>query len=66
MERQDRKLFESPINLIHSDMYEDLNKEILKKISLNGTPKKIKNNYWNAYFTAFNSLIERYEEDLNR
>jgi hypothetical protein len=62
---EDRKYAESPIDLINSDMYEDLNKGILEKISLHGTPKKIKNDYWNAYIAEFNRLIEKGEEKLS-
>jgi hypothetical protein len=66
MEKQYRECVESPINLINSEMYEDLNKEILKKISFNGTPKKITNDYWNTYLSEFNRLIEKGEEELHK
>jgi hypothetical protein len=48
----------------HSKMYEEISQEALKKISFNGTPKKITDDYWSAYIYAFNSFIEKRLEEL--
>jgi hypothetical protein len=66
MEKQYTECVKSPVNLIHPNLYKQINIEILEKMTFDGTPKKIANDYWNAYITAFGSLIERYGEELNK
>ena len=66
LEKQYVKCAESPINSIHYKYYHEITLEILRKSSFSGTPEKIASEYWNAYISVFNGLIQKCEKELNK
>ncbi|WP_425800806.1 hypothetical protein ACHOLT_11695 [Desulfitobacterium sp. Sab5] len=66
MEQQYRKCSESPINLIYPKFYHEITLEILRKYPFSGTPEKIADDYWKAYISVFNGLIQKCEQEMNK